>query len=613
MLKRIMLKRMSYLLLSFFVWIAIGACASVNLPPPQFIQKSELGAFEVNTAQEPTFEPNFLIVTGLRMDIEAVLAEVVRVRDEYGLEGSYIPPNSFENPEGQIVLSATEALAWTLTGLLDHKRADLSSHADFFSRGDFVIARLPLTPNVESNDYASLYTAIMHVRAASASLYKKENPEEAISFPVTAELNLGTSIAGGFATSDPNSVGAEPYGKPVATGASIDNFWNQWAFTSTHGIGLLNEQGELTSHPACAPTKSMYGRPQVYVFDTVPFTLTGTATNWVSVPITTNQCIPQFELSIDPPVVQASSNSTNSIQFHGLFAASLIYGVAPEADIHLVRVLRDDGYGYLHDLLKGMIDAYTNVTSQGDRTPTVFNLSLGLDDPKWPLDGESKQAIQEQVCGFYQLETCNDFPDPQLPLDSNVQPFGTVSATPRAALEAVISLATNAGIVIVAASGNDSDPGEQFPAVYKSVLGVGAYGPPAGESATVEPACYSNKSDVYAPAGDSGNGCNPEILTECEDGTCPYGVVGVTGWPGHWQTAFWSGTSFAAPLVSGMIARRSMDVELTPAISIDAYVDLVQDTKACQRNKLSHNGDFRCIAKVAELPGFSTSAPTPTP
>ena len=44
--------------------------------------------------------------------------------------------------------------------------------------------------------------------------------------------------------------------------------------------------------------------------------------------------------------------------------------------------------------------------------------------------------------------------------------------------------------------------GEQYPAAFVPVLGVGAYGPAESTKTPTVAACYSNMGDVYAPAGD---------------------------------------------------------------------------------------------------------------
>lgn len=65
------------------------------------------------------------------------------------------------------------------------------------------------------------------------------------------------------------------------------------------------------------------------------------------------------------------------------------------------------------------------------------------------------------------------------------------------AVDEMLQEAENAGILVVAAAGNDSDLKPTYPASHSQVLAVGAVGP------TLQPASYTNQGvDIYAPGGD---------------------------------------------------------------------------------------------------------------
>jgi subtilisin family serine protease len=68
------------------------------------------------------------------------------------------------------------------------------------------------------------------------------------------------------------------------------------------------------------------------------------------------------------------------------------------------------------------------------------------------------------------------------------------------------------------------------------------------------PSCFSNQGDVYAPGGD-GIVANSCALPDCQSPTPDNFVVGpVYGYPDSSGYAYWLGTSFAAPWVSGLAA-----------------------------------------------------------
>ncbi len=131
-------------------------------------------------------------------------------------------------------------------------------------------------------------------------------------------------------------------------------------------------------------------------------------------------------------------------------------------------------------------------------------------------------------------------------------------------------------IVVVAASGNDSaksSPPElaNLPADWTPVINVGANNQGYWRS------CFSNQGDIAAPGGDgraheSGGDSKCSLKTsECKDPNCPYGVIGpILTEDEKIDYHYWSGTSFAAPMVSGLAARvleagEAAGVDLSPA------------------------------------------------
>jgi subtilisin family serine protease len=140
-------------------------------------------------------------------------------------------------------------------------------------------------------------------------------------------------------------------------------------------------------------------------------------------------------------------------------------------------------------------------------------------------------------------------------------------------LQKAVNVAHDRGIVVVAAAGNDSGKDSiplspHLPAAFPSVIGV------AGSNINRQRSCFSNWGDVSAPAGDGAE--NPELVarlreaygekkvqeSDCMpvvdkcDGRCAAGLTSLAKhlFDGQIGYAHWSGTSFAAPLVSGLAA-----------------------------------------------------------
>jgi hypothetical protein len=197
-------------------------------------------------------------------------------------------------------------------------------------------------------------------------------------------------------------------------------------------------------------------------------------------------------------------------RYHGVIAASLIRHIAPASTIILARVLDDDGKGWSTTLVKAVLWALAHRKSQtrinGLRLvhdKLIFNLSMGL--PRT----QAEEA--EAVCLLRTLDT-----------------------------------AAQAATLTVAAAGNDSwgkheNPVE--PAAYGYFGDSAATGEQviavAGTDELTEYAFFSNEGHLAAPCrhiiGDTGP--NSSIKQA-------YGL----------STIQWSGTSFAAPQVTGLAA-----------------------------------------------------------
>lgn len=303
-------------------------------------------------------------------------------------------------------------------------------------------------------------------------------------------------------------------------------FYNQWALniandvfdsadttaqgvTNASSIGLFDSESSNGEEPKRAIDDSIIGgNVIVAMFDTSPFDLRGERvldTTIIEPVDFGNNLVNHFETVGDPDV-----------RDHGVFGASLVDIIAPESEIRFYRVLDQSNRGDLYTLLRALETLFQ--TWEAENTPPlVINMSLGIHPP----------------------------PDSQAEAD-------------LAILENILRSFYDRGAVIVAAAGNDSaersrmgmEPAPmQYPAAYDFVIGVGA------SNARNEMACFSNHADILAPGGDNDANCMLAV-NECASGgigstSC---VVGYVYTPPNAHYAYWNGTSFAAPLVSGVAA-----------------------------------------------------------
>jgi subtilisin family serine protease len=128
--------------------------------------------------------------------------------------------------------------------------------------------------------------------------------------------------------------------------------------------------------------------------------------------------------------------------------------------------------------------------------------------------------------------------------------------------------------VIVAAAGNSNQSTAQIPASKPYIIGV------AATTFERQDACFSNFGDVGAPGGNgddkTGNPCTPLSNLQCAttDVACherqqQNNLISLVRIRNTDETgfAYWAGTSFAAPLVSGMVARMLGSMSATQIVN----------------------------------------------
>lgn len=311
---------------------------------------------------------------------------------------------------------------------------------------------------------------------------------------VFADANLFAGRVPVGITGDPWSDKGSPVpGEPIT---ATQAFTSQWAF-GDQGIGLMVASGRSVTLTG--------NGTRIGIFDTSPFTVpSGAEELRVVGDLTLTVAHPTFSASLPPPT------PTLVISDHGLFVASLVHAVAPSATLKLVRVLDEYGQGTLFDLNYALSQFVTETLALG--RPGVINLSLGVHPPP---DAATTGLPDEIV-----------------------------------ALKTIIGGAAGFNFIVVAAAGNDSTPTStmplQIPASYPTAIGV------AASTITRTKACFSNAGFDPSPGiyprpwlAAPGGGCGSTLP---DDYVIGRGLSSPSGY------LYWKGTSFSAPLVSGIAA-----------------------------------------------------------
>lgn len=241
---------------------------------------------------------------------------------------------------------------------------------------------------------------------------------------------------------------------------------------------------------------------------------------------------------------------------HGLFIAGIIHSIAPQAEIKLVRTQNPYGAGDMNVFLH----ALDEVGQRQDTQQIVLNLSMGALPP-----------LEELHQIWFGSGCCCDAP----PFSDALNTLEKLHLALRLAIRSLVEK----GVVVVAAAGNDSlgkNPphGPRYPARYEDVLGVAAVNRQGLAAA------YSNQANVdhwgsgiatyggEEPNDDSDTlawylGTSPNqpgppdaVHSLYLNSTYPplnaddpgNGGTNQSGW------AWWSGTSFATGVASGLAA-----------------------------------------------------------
>ena len=251
---------------------------------------------------------------------------------------------------------------------------------------------------------------------------------------------------------------------------------------------------------------------------------------------------------------------------HGTFIASIVHSVAQNAaTIHLYEVLNTYGVGPFTIIAQGLQRAITDLYDGS--TPLIINCSFMLRVPP----GE------------------NLLPDLDVPMPALLSSI-------REVFESATRNRQN--ITIVAAAGNDASSGGRptacYPAAFRNVIGVGALPSqnyPTYSTGRYIVASYSNLSysgqegelpgvGYMTFGGELDNPGTTVVDPSSSNGVRgvyvgPISTRGPTGKvivlsptnPSQW--ARWAGTSFAAPIIAGLLARNGALPNPSPDLTVE--------------------------------------------
>jgi hypothetical protein len=306
---------------------------------------------------------------------------------------------------------------------------------------------------------------------------------------------------------------------------------------------------------------------------------------------------------------------------HGLFIAGIIHSIAPKAKIHLYEVLNSQGVGDLMSIAHGFLRVLNSFPGQ----LLVVNSSLTFRCPRLnhPISELEPAFMAKIIKDGAKLKDVKRL-TPELLTEDGKEWL----ARQGAVIEWICDQLYHQGSRVIAAAGNDwgpesfarPDPG--LPAGFNSVLGVAALPKNAlPNSAGFYPVSkYSNLSDKPEPGSTEKEVGVVTLGGEAGEGN---GVLGVyigqfpdmqyrldkypwvlrpimwvlftLAWgnnvgprnKSHW--AWWCGTSFATPIITGLTA--AMLSTLSQPASTQDAIDKMYDLDIIRQNLTSDHED----------------------
>lgn len=412
------------------------------------------------------------------------------------------------------------------------------------------------------------------VWAAIAAVFEEAANQGRIVF-ADPNLILGNPASGGS-----GGVSGGPLGN---TGKLNDRhrepgeaYLNHWAFGAPNSRKKFGGRGINLEKNGARQVSHSGSETRVFILDTFPADVSlssQTETNRAgkagigqfrrhlpkddSLSADVNLCM---EVSCLPQAVTINNTylKDSPLKNHGIFVAGLVNRVAPGVELHLVQILDNFGQGEVFTLtgVLCLLASYALQNPVEDALPlsnVVVNLSLSANfsEEKFVELGvrESINKIWDQVKDSYDSQDVM-----QVLLSDMVNGFNYIPC-----VRLGIKILTGLGAVVVASAGNDSASvyghlPMGIPARYKEVIGV------AASNHNGELANFSNQGLVMAPGGGADD--TESTITDINEIAAPgddlsiYGMISLVPPtdPQDSGLAFWWGTSFSAPLVSGLAA-----------------------------------------------------------